>query len=85
MEKPKVKNKVLKAILENIGYVAVVFISVFLINTFVMQRTEVSGQSMYPTLEHGQNLIVDKLSYRFGEPERFDVVVLNTCMPITVT
>ncbi len=39
------------------------------------QRTQVSGDSMYPTLHNGDNLIVDKLSYRFKDPERYDIIV----------
>ena len=42
---------------------------------FLGQRTRVEGSSMYPTLEDKDNLIADKLSYRFNEPERFDIVV----------
>ena len=30
---------------------------------------------MSPTLTDGDNLIVDKISYRFHDPERFDIVV----------
>lgn len=30
---------------------------------------------MRPTLSDGDNLIVDKLSYRFSDPERFDIIV----------
>ncbi len=30
---------------------------------------------MEPTLSDGDNLIVDKISYRFHEPERFDIIV----------
>ena len=30
---------------------------------------------MEPMLKDGDNLIVDKLSYRFNEPERFDIIV----------
>lgn len=30
---------------------------------------------MEPTLHHGDNLIVDKISYRFGDPQRFDIIV----------
>ena len=30
---------------------------------------------MEPTLSNGDNLIVDKLSYRFRDPERFDIIV----------
>ena len=42
---------------------------------FVMQRTDVSGKSMEPTLENRDSLLVDKISYRFKDPERFDIVV----------
>ncbi len=49
-------------------------ISLFIV-TYVGQRTVVDGESMESTLYHGDNLIVDKISYRFSEPERFDVVV----------
>lgn len=44
---------------------------------FVAQRTVVDGSSMETTLSDGDNLIVDKLSYRIGEPKRFDVVVFQ--------
>lgn len=47
----------------------------FLIVTFVGQRTVVDGESMENTLHHGDNLIVDKITYRFREPERFEVIV----------
>ena len=35
----------------------------------------VSGRSMNPTLENGDNLITDKISYRFSDPKRYDIVV----------
>ena len=53
---------------------AALLISLFIV-TYVGQRTVVDGESMENTLYHGDNLIVDKISYRFNEPERFDVVV----------
>ena len=68
-------NNVLKEILSTLVYLIVVFILTFLFITFVAQRTEVSGSSMYPTLEDRDSLLVDKLSYRFKEPERFDIVI----------
>lgn len=42
---------------------------------YVGQKTMVEGSSMFPALEDGDHLLVDKVSYRFSEPERFDVVV----------
>lgn len=47
----------------------------YLIITYVGQRTKVSGQSMETTLHDGDNLIVDKISYRFRDPERYEIIV----------
>ncbi len=47
-----------------------------LIVTFVCQVARVEGQSMAPTLEDQDRLIVNKLAYRIGEPRRGDIVML---------
>lgn len=65
----------IRAVLEMILYFALVAGITFLIIHFVGQRTVVNGVSMQPTLSDGDNLIVDKLSYRFGDPDRFDIIV----------
>ena len=64
-----------KDMIEFIVYLAVVIALVYLIITFVGQRTVVNGCSMDNTLKDGQSLIMDKISYRFGNPGRFDIVV----------
>jgi signal peptidase I len=48
-----------------------------LINVFVGQATRVEGQSMEPSLHTNQRLVVEKVSYRFHGPQRFDIVVLR--------
>jgi signal peptidase I len=48
-----------------------------LINVFVGQATRVEGQSMEPSLHTDQRLVVEKLSYRFRGPQRFEIVVLK--------
>lgn len=48
-----------------------------LINVFIGQATRVEGQSMEPNLHTDQRLVVEKLSYRFHAPRRFDIVVLR--------
>lgn len=68
-------NKILKEILNTGIYLLVVLALTYLVIAFVGQRTEVNGSSMEPTLSNGDNLIVDKISYRFREPERFDIIV----------
>ena len=64
-----------REILELVIYVAFVALFVFLILHFVGQRTVVNGDSMDDTLKDGQSLIMDKISYRFHDPERFDIVI----------
>ncbi|MBD5544280.1 MAG: signal peptidase I [Lachnospiraceae bacterium] len=68
-------KNVLKEIFSTSLYILVVLIAVYLVITFVGQRTRVSGESMTPTLEGNDNLIVDKITYRFKDPERFDIIV----------
>ena len=68
-------NKKLKDILSTSLYLLIVLVVTFLVVTYVGQRTKVIGSSMSPTLTDGDNLIVDKISYRFHDPERFDIVV----------
>lgn len=73
-EENKMKS-VLKEILSISIYLLLVFCAAYLIVTYVGQRTQVSGSSMETTLSDGDHLIVDKISYRFHDPERFDIIV----------
>ena len=64
-----------KEIISTVLYLLAVIALTFLFVQFVGQRTHVNGDSMNATLEDGDNLIVDKISYRFTKPDRFDIVV----------
>lgn len=44
---------------------------------FVAQPHKVSGLSMFPNFHHGDYIITDKVSYKFGEPKKGDVVVFK--------
>ena len=68
-------NKVLKEIINTLLYLLAVLCLTWLVIHFVGQRTEVEGSSMEATLSDGDNLIVDKISYRFRDPERFAIIV----------
>ena len=73
-EKERSKS-MLRTILGYILYILVIIGLTWMIVTFVGQRTRVSGQSMETTLQDGDNLIVDKISYRFHDPSRYDIIV----------
>ena len=68
-------SKSIKSILSTVLYMMVLLALTVLFIRFVMQRTQVQGNSMQPTLADGDSLMVDKLSYRFKDPERYDIVV----------
>lgn len=70
-KEPNIKREILGWIL----YIAIIIGSTYLIVTFVGQRTRVSGDSMINALHNGDNLIVDKISYRFRDPKRYEIIV----------
>ena len=76
-KQPKTKKDIVKLIVEWIIYFVIIFSVSYLLLNYVGQRTLVDGSSMAPTLHNGDSVVVDKLSYRFGEPERFDIVVFR--------
>jgi len=69
------ETSIAKEILGWILYIAIIIGVTYFIVTYVGQRTKVSGDSMESTLQDGDNLIVDKTSYRFRDPKRFEIIV----------
>lgn len=51
------------------------FVIVMLLNTKVFATTQVRQSSMQDTLVEGQHLVIQKLSYDFGDPRRGDIIV----------
>ena len=47
------------------------------IRTFLFQPFSVRGESMVPTFENGDYLIIDEISYRFQVPQRGEVIVFR--------
>lgn len=52
-----------------------------LIITFFIVPTVVSGESMYPTLQPKDYLIINKIAYKKDEPLRGDIIVFNSELP----
>lgn len=74
-EKGSRGQAILKEILHDSLFLLAVFIITLMLVKFVGQRTVVVGESMETTLQDGDNLIVDKITYRFRQPERFEIIV----------
>lgn len=47
------------------------------IRYFLFTPIVVDGESMMPTLENGDRMVVNKIEYSIGEPDRFDIVVFH--------
>lgn len=72
---PEQELDIVKEIIGFALYIGFIVLAVWGILTFVGHRTEVSGDSMYSTLEDGDSLWLDSLTYRFRAPKRFEIVV----------
>jgi signal peptidase I len=57
--------------------VVIAIIIVMLIRAFIGEPTNVFGQSMEPTLHENNRLFVSKLNYRFGQPQRQDIIIFH--------
>jgi signal peptidase I len=70
---PSRLHTILREILETILLTALIYAAVNL----TTGRFRVEGDSMQPTLHPDQYVLVDKVSYRIGDPQRGDVVVFQ--------
>ncbi len=61
-------------LLETVGLAVILF----LVINAISARVRVDGFSMLPTLQNGEFVLVNKLAYRFGEPERGDIIVFRS-------
>lgn len=57
---------------------AFLIVLVIFIRTFIVTPVRVNGTSMYPTLKNGEIMLLNKITYRFNNIKRFDIVVINT-------
>jgi signal peptidase I len=57
--------------------IALALFAAFVVRTFLLQQFYISGPSMETTLYQNNRVLVNKLSYRFSNPGRGDVVVFD--------
>jgi len=70
-----------RAILEIVQALALAVVISVVLNLFVVQVTEVRQRSMELTLLQNDRVLVSKLDYRFGSPQRGDIIVFNPPTP----
>ena len=75
-KKPKYK-KFFKALFLWIIEIALVILAAYLIIEYAVEKTTMMGVSMNTTLNDGDKIIINKMAYLRGEPERNDVIVFS--------
>jgi signal peptidase I len=58
------------------GIVVAILAAFVLVSSFGI-RTAVVGSSMEPTLYNGQEILINRIAYQYGSPERNDVIVFR--------
>ena len=74
---PKHRNPIVQFLGELPGLIIMAFVLALLIKTFLVQAFFIPSGSMEPTLMPGDRVLVLKVPYYFGEPERCDIVVFE--------
>jgi signal peptidase I len=62
---------------ENGQTIVIALVLAFIIRTFIAEPRFIPSNSMFPTLETGDRLVVEKISYRFHPPVTGDIVVFE--------
>ncbi len=74
-------KKLLSSLFETFrDFIETVFLALALfvvVNTFIAQLHQVTGNSMLPDFHDGEYLVTDKVTYRFREPKRGEVIIFK--------
>ena len=74
---PEVKSSGFLGFIKDVLEVLVLSLILFVGINAVSARIRVDGESMVPTLASGEYVIVSRLSYRVGTPQRGDIIVFH--------
>ncbi len=77
MEEEQARSSQIKTFIRDTITVLVVAAVIIVVLQFVIQKFVVEGSSMNFTLHDGQQLLVNKIVYKFHEPERGDIIVFH--------
>lgn len=73
----RAKKSALRSFIDWVVVIGVAVGLAVVVKAFLLQAFYIPSESMEPTLLIGDRVMVNKLSYRFGEPDRGDIVVFE--------
>jgi signal peptidase I len=71
------KEQIWQQVKENLQIIGMGLILALLIRFFIAEPRYIPSESMLPTLEEGDRLVVEKVSYHFQNPQEGDIVVFT--------
>ncbi|MBR8830191.1 MAG: Signal peptidase IB [Chroococcopsis gigantea SAG 12.99] len=77
MQQRQPQKSLVKSIWENLQILLVALVLAYLIRTYIAEPRYIPSDSMLPTLEQGDRLVIEKVSYRFHPPTSGDIVVFQ--------
>ncbi len=72
----KEKNSDTMEAKEWVQSIIIAVIIALVLKFFIVDFVRVDGSSMYPTLQNGNRVVVNKIGYTFGDPDYGDIVIL---------
>lgn len=76
-ERPSSRSKLKDAVVEIVTTVGLAVVLYLIITTFIVQTFRVEQTSMQNTLQAGEHLLIDKLTPRFDDYSRGDIIVFH--------
>ncbi|MCL1862719.1 MAG: signal peptidase I [Defluviitaleaceae bacterium] len=70
----KIQNPVLRGAVEWLVAFGLAALLFFVVRGFLFRTAHVDGNSMAPTLEHGDIVVLNRLAYRLSRPQAGDIV-----------
>lgn len=71
------RTEIIREIIDWIKYLAIAVVVGLLLTTFVIQRNQVIGRSMYPTMDNGNQVLVQKLSRLWDGLQYGDIITVH--------
>ncbi|MDB9313504.1 signal peptidase I, partial [Spirulina sp. CS-785/01] len=74
---PAQPQKARSQLLENLQTISISLFLVLIIRVFIAEPRYIPSDSMYPTLETGDRVVIEKLSYHLHPPQLGDIIVFT--------
>lgn len=65
-------------VLEFIGILAAAVVVAYVLQLFVVKPFQIPSESMLPTIEVGDRILVNRLAYQYGSIDRGDIIVFES-------